>query len=107
MNNYIDRMEIGREYERLKVKQYGDINAIISKEEILNLTLMAIDFCPTADVVKSITSEWRTDSRGAIVCRHCQKRVRYDIEGNVVLSNFCPACGARMKNAEKRKANES
>lgn len=54
MSRYIKGTDIEEQYQSLKAQKYGDVNATISKEEILNLTLMAIDSCPSADVVEVV-----------------------------------------------------
>lgn len=51
MSRYIKDTDIEEQYQSLKVQKYGDVDAIISKEEIVTLTLMAIDSCPTSDAV--------------------------------------------------------
>lgn len=55
-----------------------------------------IDNATTADVREVVHGEW-TDTTHGLICSACKT---YQVYGNRFY-NFCPFCGAEMKNGEK------
>lgn len=47
---------------------------------------------------KILESEWVIDDCDdyEAYCKHCGQRALYDDIGNLITSDFCPRCGARM-----------
>lgn len=111
MSNYIDRLEIDRQYKKLK-SQYHCACGELTNRQILDLLLTAIDACPTADVAEIKRGEWipceLKDGRdmvnlGYLKCSQCgdfgflSENNWGDWTGQTI-TPYCPTCGAKMKN---------
>lgn len=60
------------------------------------VTADAVDHAPTADVVEVRHGEWKFDGEDWF-CNKCNHNALCDKDtGEVVLSNACPNCGAKM-----------
>lgn len=57
-----------------------------------------IDRQPTADVVPRSESEWDYDEENeCFICSNCKSSALNNYRGLSVDSNYCPNCGAKMK----------
>lgn len=88
MSRYIDADELKELYEGcedLKVK--------------CAVVLLNIDDIPTADVVEVVHGEWVKPSEFSDpICNQCRQAPK-TLFG--VLPNYCPNCGAEMRNGDK------
>lgn len=111
MSNYIDRLEIDRQYDKLRAQEYSTFDKL-TDSQILSLLLTAIDACPIADVAEIRCGEWipceLKDGRdmvnlGYLKCSQCgdfgflSENNWGDWTGQTV-TQYCPTCGAKMKN---------
>jgi hypothetical protein len=82
---------------------YISREAVIRAADIYNwgkpcaTTIKAINRIPAADVKPAVHSYWEKDPDGGCVCHKCRERPLLDGSEEPVLSDFCPSCGAEMK----------
>lgn len=95
MDEYLNRSDLLAEYDRQHKGPPGEARRLIAE-------------APAADVVPVVHGEWITLTECAnegAYCSVCHKKVyRVDyarcVKKNKVRSNYCPNCGAKMKDGE-------
>lgn len=82
---------ISREALIERIRGTGYTDAI--KENLIFMVLHT----PAAEVKPVVYSYWEKDPDGGCVCHKCRERPLLDGSEEPVLSDFCPNCGAEMR----------
>lgn len=74
-----------------KPNEWHDIKSLISS-------------IPPADVRPVVRGKWELDSRGLYSCSCCGQSAPYDVQADIIEYwphlNYCPNCGADMREAD-------
>jgi hypothetical protein len=93
MNDYISRDEA-----IFAAKRADDRGVSLEDAKKMSAAVVAeIENLPAADVKPAVHSYWEKDPDGGCVCHKCRERPLLDGSEEPVLSDFCPSCGAEMK----------